>query len=504
MQRVSIVIFLALCWIGAATLIAATAVGAAPSERLVMPFSCGFEGNRLALQPSADRSYAIIGLREQRPFAFCREPLPSLQPKCRTVMVHRFAISCAGVRVPWARVVAAALAPSGGRIAYANGRLKIERTVKPSAGDARPCIDRPSRVGGPPPGAENQDCLPWRPARVVEKLEPPEGFAPVVEIGARFVFSADAAPDHTASLVLTAADGATGIDAVHAAHELRQTRGAGAVTVEALPGAAENPSRPATAESVLDWIPVVEARDLSEAAAETVPERIASMLAWLLLAGVLVGTIWAAHRRLAGARAGAGVARTFGPWLRFAEKIAEAAAAPFARNPGTGASYDPSLANAADQVAALLKQTQFAVFGLRSATPLRDVLEEEVHGIGQRLAIAKAAAIDGKGSVTKTAGQFRALVRELDRVRRIASSAAPSLTNLREAVTLPQTKSEAYEVLGVNADVSEGILKKIVDALRMTWHPDHAKDEEDRLLREQRIKQINIAWELINDKRHAA
>jgi DnaJ-class molecular chaperone len=38
----------------------------------------------------------------------------------------------------------------------------------------------------------------------------------------------------------------------------------------------------------------------------------------------------------------------------------------------------------------------------------------------------------------------------------------------------------------------------------MTWHPDHARDEQDRLLREDRIKQINIAWELISDKRQAA
>ena len=65
-------------------------------------------------------------------------------------------------------------------------------------------------------------------------------------------------------------------------------------------------------------------------------------------------------------------------------------------------------------------------------------------------------------------------------------------------------RGEAYQLLGVNADVSEGTLKKLVDALRMTWHPDHARDEQDRLLREDRIKQINIAWDLISDKRQAA
>ena len=69
---------------------------------------------------------------------------------------------------------------------------------------------------------------------------------------------------------------------------------------------------------------------------------------------------------------------------------------------------------------------------------------------------------------------------------------------------LPRTTAEAYDVLGVNPDVSEDVLKKIVDALRMSWHPDHARDGGDRGEREVRIRQINVAWELITAKREAA
>ena len=83
-------------------------------------------------------------------------------------------------------------------------------------------------------------------------------------------------------------------------------------------------------------------------------------------------------------------------------------------------------------------------------------------------------------------------------------SAAASLSGGRPSTTLPRTTSEAYDVLGVNADVSEGVLKKIVDALRMSWHPDHARDEDDRRVREERIRQINIAWDLITAKREVA
>jgi hypothetical protein len=202
--------------------------------------------------------------------------------------------------------------------------------------------------------------------------------------------------------------------------------------------------------------------------------------------------------------AGVTLAGLSAPWLWLCQEVTQKFAAQFARSVETGAPNDPSLANAAENVAALLHQTEVTVAGLRAAAPLRDVLEEEVGHIRRRLAVAKASALDGKGSSKKIGAQFRALIFELERVRRIALSAAASLTDSRQALSIPRTRSEAYAVLGVNADASEGILKKIVDALRMTWHPDHAKDEDDRRLREDRIKQINIAWELIAGKRRVA
>jgi DnaJ-class molecular chaperone len=105
--------------------------------------------------------------------------------------------------------------------------------------------------------------------------------------------------------------------------------------------------------------------------------------------------------------------------------------------------------------------------------------------------------------VAKSAPQFRNFVRELERIRRIADSAVASLSGGRGTPVLPGTTSEAYEVLGVNAEVSDGVLKKVVDGLRMTWHPDHARDEADRRLREARMQQINIAWEMISATREA-
>ncbi len=55
--------------------------------------------------------------------------------------------------------------------------------------------------------------------------------------------------------------------------------------------------------------------------------------------------------------------------------------------------------------------------------------------------------------------------------------------------------------MGVSPDTTETAMKKIVDGLRQSWHPDLAKSEIDRQLREFRVKQINAAWDLIQGKR---
>jgi DnaJ-class molecular chaperone len=55
--------------------------------------------------------------------------------------------------------------------------------------------------------------------------------------------------------------------------------------------------------------------------------------------------------------------------------------------------------------------------------------------------------------------------------------------------------------MGVAPDISEAAVKKIVDGLRLSWHPDHAKSPADQEMRDLRTKQINAAWEIITGKR---
>jgi DnaJ-class molecular chaperone len=40
--------------------------------------------------------------------------------------------------------------------------------------------------------------------------------------------------------------------------------------------------------------------------------------------------------------------------------------------------------------------------------------------------------------------------------------------------------------------------------LRQTWHPDLASDPSEKEIREQRMKQINAAWEILANKRAQA
>jgi hypothetical protein len=70
---------------------------------------------------------------------------------------------------------------------------------------------------------------------------------------------------------------------------------------------------------------------------------------------------------------------------------------------------------------------------------------------------------------------------------------------------IPATREEALQVLGMGlaGDAGLAAIKKVVDGLRMSWHPDYAVDHQDRAAREQRMKQINVAWEILNGSRAA-
>ncbi len=84
------------------------------------------------------------------------------------------------------------------------------------------------------------------------------------------------------------------------------------------------------------------------------------------------------------------------------------------------------------------------------------------------------------------------------------SEAPASSLRLWDEGWLRATKSEALEVLGVDPGARPATMKTTVTRLRRALHPDHALDEEDRVLRERRLKQINVAWDIVSGNRHAS
>jgi hypothetical protein len=90
-------------------------------------------------------------------------------------------------------------------------------------------------------------------------------------------------------------------------------------------------------------------------------------------------------------------------------------------------------------------------------------------------------------------------------VRAEPRPAAPDLTRAVPAPTwgdeIPTTRAEALRLLGAGPEAAAGALKKIVDGLRQTWHPDRATNDADRRLRELRMKQVNAAWDILSGRR---
>ncbi len=160
--------------------------------------------------------------------------------------------------------------------------------------------------------------------------------------------------------------------------------------------------------------------------------------------------------------------------------------------------------NPIGHVHARLHEIEHLVASLPGDLLLRDVLASELDSLYDRTAdLGRRAAQIGP---EKLRSAVRAITRDLDRIARIAQGAMPAWEERASTAEAdpPSTIFEAYRILGLNPDAPDAAVKKIVDALRMSWHPDHARDEADRLHREQRIKQINAAWDLLKVRRAAA
>lgn len=319
----------------------------------------------------------------------------------------------------------------------------------------------------------------------------PKGYAPVSKLSARFILPSLSALTHQASAVSTQ-------DLVPFA------------TVET---ASLSHAQPATATPA-EWITVVDA-----ARANSGPRShhlrtygsVSALVLLLLIAGLAAARRWS-YALIRDAAGGVTIARSLdhiskflaSAWSLMTSGLGESFRSWWGAHGSEWNDGDYYIENTLSLLFSRLVEVEDLVSRLPASLLLRDVLTSELDQLRERGANLRRQS--RRVGIERVRSTVRAVLRELDRIARIAGGAAEQSTfdQTSEKGAVPQTPADAYRALGLNSTAPPAAIKKVVDALRMTWHPDLAADEYDRRLREERIKQINAAWDLLKDVRRAA
>jgi hypothetical protein len=478
--------------------------GARADELLVMPYACSMIGGQPVLDRGPEQSHRIVGPRDQRKFTACSPVNPGL---CRTWTVHRFDLDCDGARVPWASVVAAT--NEGSRRAWLlDGRLVLRMGPRWSLAPDDPCARESGQDEGYGYRRMQRHCadrLAMAPPPVVEL---PFGYAPMLGIDGIFV---KAAPE--------AAPGMAG-------------------DPPGLPPLAAGPPPPKSAlgpppqeTPAPDLFQPPPAPQREPAAKQTAPPKAVLPPAPQIAVRPPPTAPGAAPSVAEAPKAGPPEAKPAAPPppkpaqrpVAPAAKVAEAApqqeaAQPAAPSPQPVASPDGGAVGVS--LFSLFRTTTIGAIvafgglalGLLAAFALARRRESARDAARRRPRDLATVSLDRKRSRPPARpGDARgrppvnAAVPAASRPpgpRADASMAAGTATvDLGER--MPLTRAEALEVLGMGVapSATAAALKKIVDGLRQSWHPDLARDDADRALRELRSKQINAAWDLLQSQR---
>lgn len=448
------------------------------SERLVMSLDCRVEGRDLHLSPtSSPREYAILGKHEQEAVTTCSPADPAL---CRTWRLHRFDVDCHGARVSWLDIVGANAYQRRYPARVDNGRL-IVGMGRSWAEPPRGALGMRARQGSPVQQRRN---------RVVEL---PAGFAPTLGIDARFV----------------AADPA-------AATSLSRPPGRDAVAVTPpLPNPARRAAAPPqgrggdTETTADDRPPAPETRDASTTAAAPAPAqevRIINAPGTVREPGPTAAPEIAAEQSAAAA---AGPATTTTTGSIGKADPGEPALANLPAAPSADAL--PSIPPLARNEAIHVDEATIGVLaagGLLAAALLgvliaarRRSARRRHNGPTRDFAAISLDAGGGSTALVPTPPEPRLT---LPAIVAATPHHQPDPVAASPLDRLPETRTEALTLLGVAPDASAEVIKRVVDGLRQSWHPDLARNELDRIVREKRMKQINVAWDLVSARSQAA
>jgi hypothetical protein len=180
-----------------------------------------------------------------------------------------------------------------------------------------------------------------------------------------------------------------------------------------------------------------------------------------------------------------------------AESIAELASALRGAPPPLTSSDQSSVDESRATAEALLELVHQIVDDQVPEGAVRDVLVADLAVIAARLDGKELSDALAEGRFDFAQSVYSQAILDLERARTLSRIEHERALQVVEQRRSPETVEEACAFLGINPRAGEAVVKKVVDALRQNWHPDLADDETDRSAREERIKQINAAWDLI-------
>jgi hypothetical protein len=414
------------------------------NELLVMPYACSVIGGRLALNPGPEVGHRILGPREERRFTACSPVNPNL---CRQWTVYRFELDCDGERVPWVSVVAAAGAMERSA-RLVNGRLQVRMPPRWSLSPDDPCAEEPDYDDRFAYRRMRRYCND-RMATTPPVVEMPPGFAPMLNLDGIFVRGgpkvAGAPPaSSSAAGVPPAANGVPGGHSDQAA--------------EPSPWRPQAEREPLVKDPVGQAPPAPSAFDPRPApnAAPVPPSPPA--------------------------------------------EAPKSAAAPSSQAPP---SESPKAALPAPKVA-MAPPAPPKQAAPPSATPAEPERSPVSLNLFNALRPATAGAIVVFAGLALGLLTAFAVARRRERLAHAGAHPrdfSPLTFDDPHDESMPRTRAQALQVLGMAPSANLAAIKKIVDGLRVSWHPDLATGEADRRLRELRSKQINAAWEILQRQR---
>ncbi|MEO1205840.1 MAG: J domain-containing protein [Pseudomonadota bacterium] len=521
-------------------------------EHIVMPYACSWIGNQPALTPGPPTAHAILGKRTQRPYTVCFQMGAR---DCKSLVIQHFNVQCAGRPVPWAQIAARMKSYSSGDSWVRNSVLYFVRPEEKIAVATTDTARQTVKGFALPTGYAPVEALgaqltsrPVAPPIMADAVGADAGEMPETQVAA--VFAPGPASPESWSTVVSPQDvpvpqvvdrgRESALKIVKASQDLGPTS---SLMAETLIGVT---ALLAMLAGVLTW------RFSGWNLAGSIPSRW-SLSGWnwsgFKLSGVGSGRLRSAHTdtvmpgsagssvlRALRTGLGAGFSRftltgladqggmVRGLWRKLSAVVSwvvtgpkfpdgEAAGHRFASH---GYASHEALAGGLKSVERVMDKTQDMVDRLNPASPLFETLQGEIKTVRQRFNVSHFMAQDDvlgpDDRMRRQSGMMRTAIRDLERIQKIARSAAQgdyhngdgrqngasgAMVGSDGELVMPQTMAEAYRVLGVTASVDDRALKKVVDALRMSWHPDLSVNEDDRVAREERIKQINLAWDLL-------